>query len=121
SWSPHGKRIAFWGLAHFAHRDIWTIDPDAPQPKATLVPVTSDAALDWNPVWSPDGKYLYFGSDRDGTLNLWRIPMDEASGKPTGTAEPLSLPAALTGNFAFSQQGDMAFTTATRSFRLLAL
>jgi Tol biopolymer transport system component len=30
------------------------------------VEVTTDAAMDWNPVWSPDGKYLYFASDRGG-------------------------------------------------------
>jgi serine/threonine protein kinase/dipeptidyl aminopeptidase/acylaminoacyl peptidase len=120
SWSPHGKRIAFWGVSTYpGQRDIWTIDPNAPQPKRTVVRVTSDSALHWNPVWSPDGQYLYFGSDRDGTLNLWRIPMDEASGKPTGAAEPLSLPAGVSGDFAFSQHGEMVFTTVMRSCRLI--
>jgi len=122
NWSPHGKRIAFWGVSTApGQRDIWTIDPDAPQPKTTVVRVTSDPSLHWNPVWSPDGKYLYFGSDRDGTLNLWRIAMDEDSGQPTAASEPLSLPAAVSGNFAFSKQGEMSFTTVTRSYRLLAL
>jgi len=51
SWSPNGKRIAFWGISTwFGQRDIWTIDPDAPQPKRTVVRVTSDPALHWNPV-----------------------------------------------------------------------
>jgi len=120
SWSPSGKRIAFWGLSASYGRDLWTVDPDAPQPKSTVVSVTSDAALDWNPVWSPDGKYLYFGSNRDGTLNLWRVPMDEANGKATGPPEPLSLPAAISGNFAFSQQGDLAYVSLARAYRLLA-
>lgn len=121
SWSPNGKRIAFWGVSSMpGQRDIWTIDPDAEHPKQTVVAVTSDPSLHWNPVWSPDGKYLYFGSDRDGTLNLWRIAMDEDSGKPTGAPEPLSLPAAVTGNFAFSKQGEMAYATVNRSYRLLA-
>ena len=122
SWSPHGKRIAFWGLSTEAgQRDIWTIDPNAPRPKETVVRVTSDPALHWNPVWSADGKYLYFGSNADGTLNLWRIPMDEASGTPNGAAEPLSLPASVSGNFSFSPAGGMVFTSVTRSYRLLAL
>ncbi|HEV7919866.1 MAG TPA: protein kinase [Thermoanaerobaculia bacterium] len=122
SWSPHGKRIAFWGIStRSGQRDLWTVDPDAPGPNETVERVTADAALDWNPVWSPDGRYLYFGSDRDGTLNLWRIPMDESTGKSTGAPEPLSLPAALTGNFAFSPQGDLAYVTVTRSFGLMAL
>jgi Tol biopolymer transport system component len=121
SWSPHGNRIAFWGLSNwFGQRDIWTIDPDAPQPKQTVVRVTSDPSMHWNPVWSPDGRYLYFGGDRDGTLNLWRIAMNESSGRPAGAPEPLSLPAAVSGNFAFSQQGEMAYVTVTRSYRLMA-
>ena len=120
NWSPNGKRIAFWGVSTWnGQRDLWTIAPDAPQPKSTVVRVTADAAVDWNPVWSPDGQHLYFGSDRDGTLNLWRIPMDEEEGAPTGPPEAMSLPAVVSGNFSFSQQGEMAYTTITRSYRLL--
>jgi Tol biopolymer transport system component len=122
NWSPHGKRIAFWGVSLSPdRRDILTIDPDAPQPKQTVVRLTHDDALDWNPVWSPDGQSLYFGSDRDGTLNLWRVAVDESTGKALGAPEPLSLPGAVSGNFSFSQRGDLAFTTVTRSYRLLEL
>jgi Tol biopolymer transport system component len=124
SWSPHGHRIAFWGRSDpqlATKLDLWTIDPDAPQPKATVVRVTSDPALHWNPVWSPDGRYLYFGSNRDGTLNLWRVAMDEETGKAVAAPEAVPLPASFSGHFSFSQHGEMAFTTVTRSYRLLAL
>ena len=125
SWSPHGKRIAFWGVSRTGNgnrRHIWTMDPDAPQPVKTLIQVTSDNALHWNPVWSPDGRFLYYGSNRDGTLNLWRIAIDESSGKPERKApEPLSLPASFSGSFSISQRGELAFSTLTRSYRLLAL
>jgi eukaryotic-like serine/threonine-protein kinase len=121
SWSPHGKRIAFWGVIRgLSRRDIWTIDPYAPQPAKTIARVTSDAALHWNPVWSPDGKYLYYGSDGSGTLNLWRVAMDEASGRPAGAPQPMTLPAAVSGNFAVSQQGAIAYGTVTRTHRLIA-
>jgi Tol biopolymer transport system component len=122
SWSPNGKRIAFWGLSTwFAQRDLWTIDPDAPQPKQSVVRVTAGPDLHWNPVWSPDGQYLYYGSDRDRTLNLWRIPMDEESGKPTGKPEPLALPASISGNYGFSRQGEMAYVAVTRLYQLMAM
>jgi Tol biopolymer transport system component len=122
SWSPHGKRIAFWNIADSSgHRDLWTIDPDAPRPKETVVRVTSDPAVDWNPVWSADGKYLYFGSDRDGTMNLWRIPMNEESGKPTGAPEPMSLPGSFNAHFSVSQRGSIAYLTTTRAYRMVAL
>jgi serine/threonine protein kinase len=122
SWSPNGKRIAYWGVSiSIGQRDIWTIDPDAPRPSQTAVRVTSDPALHWDPVWSPDGKYLYFGSDRGGTLNLWRVPMDETTGKAAGAQQPMTLPAPASGNFAFSQQGALAYGTVTRTFRLIAV
>ena len=60
NWSPHGIRIAYQGRRNAAQRDIWTIPAGGGEP----VEVTNDAAMDWNPVWSPDGKYLYFASDR---------------------------------------------------------
>jgi serine/threonine protein kinase/Tol biopolymer transport system component len=122
SWSPSGKRIAFWGVSTWdGQRDLWTIDPNAAEPKKSVVRVTADAPLDWNPVWSRDGRFLYYGSDRDGTLNLWRIPMDEETGTPTGAPEPLSLPTPVSGNFNVSQQGELAYTAVTRSYHLLAV
>lgn len=33
--------------------------------------LTEGKGTSWSPVWSPDGKYLAFYSDRDGVANLW--------------------------------------------------
>jgi TolB protein len=74
-WSPSGHRIAYWNFID-GIRDIWTI----PAAGGEAVPVTQDAHVDWNPVWSPDGRLLYFLSDRGGTMSLWRIAIDEISG-----------------------------------------
>ena len=51
-WSPNGYRIAYWArsFAGGGQGDIWTILAAGGDPVA----VTSDVALDWNPVWSPD-------------------------------------------------------------------
>jgi Tol biopolymer transport system component len=94
SVSPHGTRIAYWGLPRgSSQRDVWTIPAGGLPAGEKPVPVTQDAAIDWNPFWSADGKSLYFGSNREGTMNLWRVSIDERSGKPLGPPEPLSLPA----------------------------
>ena len=84
-WSPNGRRIAYWAISG-GRRDIWTIAPGGGE----AVAVTSDAAVDWNPVWSPDGKYLYFSSDRSGSMNLWRVRIDEETGQPVAEPEPVT-------------------------------
>ena len=87
-WSPHGNRIAFWGLRNASQRDIWTIPASGGEPVA----VTNDSAEDFCPVWSHDGRYLYFSSNRSGRLSLWRVRIDEITGKTLGNPQPLSVP-----------------------------
>jgi WD40 repeat protein len=86
SWSPHGFRIAYWETARSGKRLIWTI----PAGGGKAVQVTAGTSVDWNPVWSPDGRYLYFASDRSGITNLWRIQIDERSGSVSGEPEPVT-------------------------------
>jgi len=106
SVSPHGLRIAYWALpTGGSQRDIWTIPYGGLKAGEKPVPVTQDPAVDWYPTWAPDGKSLYFLSNRSGVMNLWRIPIDEASGKPLGPAEPQSLPAREVGGLAVARDG----------------
>ena len=103
-WSPAGRRIAFWGLKGGSGRDIWTIPADATG-EPVPVAVTSDPIMDWNPVWSPDGRSLYFASERGGSMNLWRVGIDEASGQPRGEPEPVTTPSRSSGSISFSRDG----------------
>ncbi len=120
SWSPHGDRIAFWGtVTNRFQRDIWTIAPHAPNPDQTIVPVTNDPPLDWNPVWSADGKHLYFGSDRDGTMNLWRVAIDERSGKTTGVPVAMNLPAKFAAHFSAARTVNaIAFSSLSSAYEI---
>jgi Tol biopolymer transport system component len=109
SWSPRGHRVAYWGLPpDGGQRDIWTVRSDGGDP----VPVTDDPPLDWSPVWSPDGRYLCFSSDRGGSLNLWRIAIDEESGEVLGEPEPLTTPSKWSGQLSVSQDGQRIVFTA---------
>jgi Tol biopolymer transport system component len=101
NWSPHGNRIAYQGRRNDAQRDIWTIAADGSDP----VEVTNDAAMDWNPVWSSDGTYLYFVSDRGGSMNLWRVPIQEATGKVLGSPEAITTPSPYISHLSFSHDG----------------
>jgi Tol biopolymer transport system component len=112
SWSPNGHRIAYWGMSEeSAQRDLWTIDPNAENPETTVVRLTDDSAVDWNPVWAADGRHLYFGSDRSGPMNLWRIPIDEESGKRRGEPEPVTTPAGFSAHFSSSRNGERMLYT----------
>jgi len=110
AWSPHGHRIAFWHIGRDAgQRDIATISADGGKP----VPVTNDAAMDWSPAWSPDGRHLYFSSDRGGSMNLWRIAIEERTGKPLGAPEAVTTPSRWSGDLSVGADGDrIAFTAA---------
>ena len=109
AWSPHGTRIAIWGLRSGGQRDLWTIAADGSD---AGVAVTDDAPLDWNPTWSPDGRHLYFSSTRGGTMNLWRVPIDENSGRVLGPPEPVTAPSIYAGGISFSRDGSrLAFAS----------
>lgn len=104
SVSPHGLRIAYWGLPEGgSQRDIWTLPYRGLKPGERPVPVTRDAPVDWYPVWSQDGRALYFLSNRSGAMNLWRVPIDEATGKTLEPPEPEMLPAREVGGIAISR------------------
>lgn len=103
SWSPNGHRIAFTrrlGEGN-AQSDVWTVTPENDE----AVPVTQDVASDWNPAWSPDGRYLYFASNRSGSMNLWRIRINERSGVPLREPEPVTVPATSLAHISVSGNG----------------
>jgi dipeptidyl aminopeptidase/acylaminoacyl peptidase len=88
-WSPNGERIAFVSrMGDLIQMDIVTV----PAGGGDRVPATIDKATDWGPAWSSDGRYLYFASDRSGSMNLWRIAVDEETGEAQGEPEPLTTP-----------------------------
>jgi serine/threonine protein kinase/WD40 repeat protein len=112
SWSPHGHRIAYWGLPPGgAQRILWTVPTAGGTPRKAL----DDGFLNWNPVWSPDGAWLYFGSDRSGSLNLWRLPIDETSGAVLGEPEPVTTPALSSGFWSLSRDGRRILYAANES------
>ena len=109
SWSPNGFRVAYWGLDG-GRKGVWTI----PAKGGTPLPVPS-SSVDWNPVWAPDGKHLYFVSDRDGPVGLWRLPIGERTGSSSSEPEPISLPAVYAAHPSFSSDGRrLAFVSRIR-------
>ena len=50
----------------------------------SAIEMTDGTHYDQKPVWSRDGKTLYFVSNRDGFFNVWARHFDSASGQPVG-------------------------------------
>jgi Tol biopolymer transport system component/predicted Ser/Thr protein kinase len=100
-WSPNGRLIAYWAIDLDGNRDLWTIPAQGGQ----SVRITHDPYLDWNPVWSPDGGWIYFCSNRGGTMGIWRIPIRESTGEPRGAPETIRTPAAYPAHLSFSRDG----------------
>jgi dipeptidyl aminopeptidase/acylaminoacyl peptidase len=84
SLSPDGEKVAFANPdAPGGNQDIWLYE----LARETSTRFTFDPASDSAPVWSPDGKQIVFGSDRDGVRglnNLYRKASNNA-----GAEEPL--------------------------------
>jgi Tol biopolymer transport system component len=83
------------------HREIRTV----PVTSGPAVTVTSGPAYDWNPIWSPDGRFLYFSSDRGGSFNLWRVRIDERSGQVSGPLEQVTTPSQFVAHPSFAADG----------------
>ena len=79
SLSPDGRWIVFVGSSlitapgiEYPNTDLYAIKTDG----TALTQLTYHAADDLSPVWSHDGKYIYFISQRDdsnATANIWRM------------------------------------------------
>lgn len=79
SLSPDGKWILFVGSSllmngkqKYFNTDLFACRTDGTQ----MLQLTHHAADDLSPVWSRDGKYIYFISQRGsstGTANVWRM------------------------------------------------
>jgi Tol biopolymer transport system component len=104
-YSPNKYRIAFWSRPNkYGQReDIWTVPAQGGQAER----ITSGATSDLNPIWSPDGKHLYFSSSRGGSVNVWRVAVDEKSGATLGEPEAVTAIGAITSalQLSFSRDG----------------
>jgi serine/threonine protein kinase len=81
--SPDGQQLAFSKPGNAAERqnDIWLIELAT----GRATPVTADHAGDYDPTWSPDGKFIVFNSSRLGGSSLFLRHSDGS-----GVAVPLA-------------------------------
>jgi Tol biopolymer transport system component len=90
SVSPNGRWIAATRWTRGGNHDVVILDREG----ALVHRVTADRALDVAPDWSPDGRYLVWGSDRSGIPNILGAPVDPETGE---AGAPLLLSNVRTG------------------------
>jgi Tol biopolymer transport system component/tRNA A-37 threonylcarbamoyl transferase component Bud32 len=85
AWSPDIRRLAYVAgnsqyvnvIGNTAPSAIWTVSLEGGPP----VRVTADTYLDTSPVWTPDGRGLFYVSNADGERDVYYIAL-----RPNGTA-----------------------------------
>ncbi len=81
--SPDGERVAFTVTTvnekeNERHREVWLVPTSGGEP----VRYTSPGVESSDPRWSPDGKYLFFTSRREGGEGTtWALRMDAPGGE----------------------------------------
>ncbi|MGI6609693.1 MAG: TolB family protein [Limnochordia bacterium] len=82
AWSPSGDALAFVGRGYSGEVDLFLMPlagQDVPVPTEAPIRLTHDMAAKLDPAWSPDGRYLFFSSDRSGIYNIHAYDMHSCS------------------------------------------
>lgn len=70
-WSPDGNTLAYCAQRD-GNFDIYTI----PVAGGAETRITQAPGLDDGPDYTADGRFIYFNSDRSGTMQIWRMGPD---------------------------------------------
>ncbi|MEC4593678.1 MULTISPECIES: TolB family protein [Nitrospirillum] len=78
-WSPDGQWLSFVAKRNGAQTyNLYRVPVDGPVDGSAEQRLTNIAASDDGPDYSPDGRWIYINSDRQGGWDIWRLPADGA-------------------------------------------
>jgi dipeptidyl aminopeptidase/acylaminoacyl peptidase len=81
--SPDGTRVAL-DIPGGGNRDIWILDLQ----RLSMTQLTNGPTEDMLPVWSSDGRRIFFASDRAGNFDVYSQAADGATGARLEFAKP---------------------------------
>ncbi len=76
-WSPDGNVLAYCA-SRKGEYDIYTVPAQGGEESR----LTTATGLDDGPEYSPDGRFIYFNSERSGLMRIWRM-------RPDGSAQEM--------------------------------
>ena len=79
-FSPDGRWIVFEAVKDQLNSTIYAV----PAAGGTWIRITDGQQWDDKPRWSPDGRTIYYLSERNGFFNVRGIHFDPVKGKPQG-------------------------------------
>ena len=84
--SPDRRWISFfeWSQPDRTREFVAPFTGTLPIPESAWIPVTDGRTVDQETAWSPDGRTLYFVSERDGFRCIYAVGFDPAAGKVLG-------------------------------------
>jgi len=83
SWDDQWLALATGGPEGTASIHVLPIGK-SPTPVGEWILVAESARWVGRPRWSPDGRLLYYQSDRDDFTCIWAQPLDDATKRPSG-------------------------------------
>jgi serine/threonine protein kinase/Tol biopolymer transport system component len=105
-FSPDGRRLALTVAAPGQNSDIWIYEWD----RDIATKLTTDPAADVSPIWSPDGRWIAYGSQRESRETpRYNIFVQRADGSGSVTRltdrDVPQLPDSWSGNFIALHEG----------------
>jgi dipeptidyl aminopeptidase/acylaminoacyl peptidase len=73
-WSPDGRRLVF-DCRSEGNANIYQVDGQGGQPRLLTTELSEEVA----PIYSRDGRWIYFASNRTGDWQVWKMPSGSGS------------------------------------------